>query len=131
MKYLIKFCFLFFSICLIVSCSKNTDYNFFIKNDRSGRIYVQYKMYDEDSIETIQLLPNTYQRIGYDMQLGGKPTIINPDVYIDSLFIVSDSGLVCTKNYKDSTEWTVFKAEKRQGGEYTQDYYFIVSDNDF
>lgn len=118
----------------LVSCEGNTRLEWNLQNHASSDVYVVHKAWDYSSIppDTLFVPAGETLQLGINDVLGGNATPWAPVSFIDTLFITTDSGALCTKDWTETDEWGIVSQEERRiPSNWSHTYFFRVEDSDF
>lgn len=119
---------------LLVSCEGNTRIEWNLQNESSEDVYVVHKAWDYAGIppDTQFVAAGETRLLGVNDVLGGMSTPWDPASFIDTLFITSASGALCTKDWTNTDQWgIVSQEEQRIPSNWSHTYFFRVDDSDF
>ena len=124
------------AVCTIalISCEGNTRLEWNLQNLSSEDVYVIHKAWDYSAIppDTLVVLTGETYMLGLNDVLGGNATPWAPASFIDTLFITSASGALCTKDWTETDEWGIVSQEERKiPSNWSHTYFFRVEDSDF
>ena len=121
----------------LVSCEGNTRIEWNLQNNASSDVYVVHKAWDYSSIppdtpDTLFVPAGETLQLGINDVLGGNATPWAPVSFIDTLFITTASGALCTKDWTETDEWGIVSQEERRiPSNWSHIYFFRVEDSDF
>lgn len=119
---------------LLVSCEGNTRLEWSLQNESSEDVYVVHKAWDYVGLppDTQFVAAGETRVLGVNDVLGGTSTPWDPASFIDTLFISSVSGALCTKDWTNTDQWGIVSQEERRiPSNWSHTYFFQVDDGDF
>ena len=118
----------------LFSCEGNTRLEWNLQNHSSEDVYVVHKALDYSSVppDTVSVAAGETYLLGVNDILGGNSTPWDPASFIDTLFVSSAAGALCTKDWTDTENWgIVSQKERRIPSNWSHTYFFRVEDADF
>ena len=118
----------------LFSCEGNTRLEWNLQNDSTEAVYVVHKAWDYSSIppDTVSIAAGETYLLGVNDILGGNSTPWDPASFIDTLFVTSAAGALCTKDWTNTENWwMVSQEERRIPSNWSHTYFFRVEDADF
>tara|TARA_B100000927_G_scaffold289187_1_gene285314 strand:- start:3355 stop:3669 length:315 start_codon:yes stop_codon:yes gene_type:complete len=84
----------------LFSCEGNTRLERNLQNHSSEDVYVVHKAWDYSSVppDTVSIAAGETYLLGVNDILGGNSTPWDPASFIDTLFVTSAAGALCTKD---------------------------------
>ena len=119
---------------VLIACEGNTRLEWNLQNDASVDVYVVHKAWDYSAIppDTLFVPSGETVQLGVNDMLGGNATPWAPVSFIDTLFITSASGALCTKDWTETEQWGIVSQEERKvPSNWSHIYIFRVEDSDF
>ena len=118
----------------LFSCEGNTRLEWNVQNNSSEDVYVVHKAWDYSSIppDTVSIATGETYLLGVNDVLGGQSIPWDPASFIDTLFVTSATGALCTKDWTDTENWGIVSQEERRiPSNWSHTYFFRVEDDDF
>ena len=118
----------------LFSCEGNTRLERNLQNHSSEDVYVVHKAWDYSSIppDTVSIAAGETYLLGVNDILGGNSIPWDPASFIDTLFVTSATGALCTKDWTDTENWGIVSQEERRiPSNWSHTYFFRVEDADF
>ena len=118
----------------LFSCEGNTRLEWNLQNHSSEDVYVVHKAWDYSSIppDTVSVAAGETYLLGVNDILGGNSIPWDPASFIDTLFVTSATGALCTKDWTDTENWGIVSQEERRiPSNWSHTYFFRVEDADF
>jgi len=119
---------------ILIACEGNTRLEWNLQNNASVDVYVVHKAWDYSAIppDTMFVPAGETLQLGVNDVLGGNTMPWAPVSFIDTLFITSASGALCTKDWTETEEWSIVSQEERKvPSNWSHIYLLIVEDSDF
>ena len=100
----------------LFSCEGNTRLEWNLQNHSSEDVYVVHKAWDYSSVppDTVSIAAGETYLLGVNDILGGNSTPWDPASFIDTLFVTSAAGALCTKDWTDTENWGIVSQEERR-----------------
>ncbi|MGB1123240.1 MAG: hypothetical protein ACPG08_06925 [Flavobacteriales bacterium] len=118
----------------LFSCEGNTRLEWNLQNLSAGDVYVVHKAWDYSSIppDTVSIAAGETYLLGVNDVLGGNSIPWDPASFIDTLFVTSAAGALCTKDWTNTENWGIVSQEERRiPSRWSHTYFFRVEDADF
>ena len=118
----------------LFACEGNTRLEWNLQNLSSEDVYVVHKAWDYSSIppDTLSIAAGETYLLGINDVLGGNSLPWDPASFIDTLFVTSASGALCTKDWMNTDNWDIVSQEERRvPSNWSHIYFFSVEDSDF
>jgi len=124
------------SVCalLLISCEGNTRLEWSLDNQSSDDLFIVHEAWDFAALppDTLLVLSGETLLLGSNDLLGGNANAYAPASFIDTLFIFSASGNLCTKNWEDAENWKIESEElSKIPSSWRHTYVLTVDDGDF
>jgi len=119
---------------LLISCEGNTRLEWSLDNQSSEDLLVVHEAWDYGALppDTLLVLSGETLLLGSNDMLGGNANAYEPASFIDTLFIYSASGNLCTKNWEETENWNIESEElSRVPSSWLHSYVLGVDDGDF
>lgn len=119
---------------LLISCEGNTRLEWSLNNQSSEDLLIVHEAWDYAALppDTLLVLSGETLLLGSNDMLGGNANAYAPASFIDTLFIYSGSGNLCTKNWEDTENWKIESEElSRVPSSWLHTYALSVDDGDF
>jgi len=119
---------------LLISCEGNTRLEWSLDNQSSEDLLVVHEAWDYAALppDTLLVLSGETLLLGSNDMLGGNANAYEPASFIDTLFIYSASGNLCTKNWEETENWNIESEElSRVPSSWLHSYVLSVDDGDF
>ena len=119
---------------LLISCEGNTRLEWSLDNQSSEDLLVVHEAWDYAALppDTLLVLSGETLFLGSNDMLGGNANAYEPASFIDTLFIYSASGNLCTKNWEETENWNIESEElSRVPSSWLHSYVLGVDDGDF
>ena len=118
----------------LFSCEGNTRIEWNLQNFSSEAVHVVHDAWDYSllSPDTVVIAAGETYLLAMDDVLGGNPHPWDPVTFIDTLFVTSATGALCTKDWTDTENWGIVSQEERRiPSNWSHTYFFRVEDADF
>jgi hypothetical protein len=119
---------------LLISCEGNTRLEWSLENQSSDDLIVVHDSWDYSALppDTVLILSGETYLLGSNDVLGGNANAYAPASFIDTLFIYSATGNLCTKNWGDTENWKIESEElSKVPSSWRHTYVLTVDDYDF
>ena len=119
---------------LLISCEGNTRLEWSLENQSSDDLIVVHESWDYAALpaDTLMILSGETLLLGSNDLLGGNANAYAPASFIDTLFIYSATGNLCTKNWGDTENWKIESEElSKVPSSWRHTYVLTVDDGDF
>lgn len=118
----------------LTSCEGNTRLEWSLENQSSDDLFIVHEAWDYAALppDTLMVLSGETLLLGSNDLLGGNANAYAPASFIDTLFIFSASGNLCTKDWEETNNWLIESEElSRVPSSWRHTYVLSVDDGDF